>query len=74
MAILKIFKPHLFPNGKIKVRLSQNLVRGVAATWRFRMAKTVLFRYLRWRPCIHLEDLYFIAQLELFQFTYAVVC
>ena len=30
------------------VRLSQSLVGGIGETWRFRIAKIVLFRYPRW--------------------------
>ena len=42
-AILKIFKPHLLPNG---VELSQNLIGGIGATWRVRIAKIICY-YIR---------------------------
>ena len=44
------------------------------ATWRFRIAKTILFRYPRWHSS-HLEHLQLLAHLELGSKTaYAVVC
>ena len=46
VAILKIFKPCLLPNG---VRLSPNLVRGIGVTWRLELLNWP-FQYPRWLP------------------------
>ena len=45
--ILKFFKQHLLPN---LVGLSQNLMGSIPVTQRFRIAKTVAFRYPSWLP------------------------
>ena len=48
-AILKFFKLHLLPNRKSDCQ-SRNLMVGIGATQRFRIAKIVLFQYPRWSP------------------------